>query len=629
MTMLKLTDSPRLYVNADTAANLQAKLHSPYLQTLAQRVVRDAGWLARTAPVKEGQEATYQAGTRAICSHLECLTSAWVLTGKSRYRNAAIRHLGGLLAWNHISCEANHTIPAEVELPFCLSYGELSATIGLMYDLFKPRMSAGERQVFMGVLDRFLMRAAVKCLTSPPWWANKIWSNWNGVCCGGMGIMALAFYDDHPEACKLIPFVEASLGEYFKSYIENGGGCAEGTGYWNYGMNYAMRYVLSWENATGKKHPALEIKELGKSLFFPLDFTGITFGDNDGWGPCCFYFMLARRLGCHEAAMNAAAYLPDRVDPQGKRRGKHAANGDHLYAADFIPTVEAMENLKAAHAAGKIPVARVYDGLDWAALADDSAFPKLRLAVRGGSSKITGHGMIDLLSFRCRVNGELMITDQQDGGYMATTFSRRGHEIYGRSIESKSTILVDGLGCASDVACDTTEVVRRGDLLGIRIDGSHIFMPRWKDVFIGRLVLLVENAYWLIVDHVFAPSPVTRHWLESRFHTLAEFRSGRNWASLKSGGERMQMTFAALGPAVMRESSGMPSQPKVAQTHIFRWMGWESSNDNLHVVAMNPGTKKLGLAVGREGDDGYVVEVVGSDGGKRTIRLNARLEILG
>ena len=22
------------------------------------------------------------------------------------------------------------------------------------------------------------------------WWANKQWSNWNGVCAGGMGIMA-------------------------------------------------------------------------------------------------------------------------------------------------------------------------------------------------------------------------------------------------------------------------------------------------------------------------------------------------------------------------------------------------------------------------------------------------------
>jgi hypothetical protein len=99
--------------------------------------------------------------------------------------------------------------------------------------------------------------------------------------------------------------------------------------------------------------------------------------------------------------------------------------------------------------------------MDWAALADDEAFPTLRMAVRGGSSEIAGHGMVDLLSFRCRVNGELMITDQQDGGYMDTTFTRRGHEVYGRSAESKSTLFVDGLGCNTNVVCDKTQVVGR------------------------------------------------------------------------------------------------------------------------------------------------------------------------
>jgi len=126
-----------------------------------------------------------------------------------------------------------------------------------------------------------------------------------------MGILALAFYDDLPDSRKLIPFVEESLGEYFKSFIKNGGGCHEGTGYWNYGMHYAMRYLLSWENATGREHPAFEIEELRTSLDFPLDFTGINFGDNDGWGPTGMFFMLAKRLNKPYAALRAAAYLED------------------------------------------------------------------------------------------------------------------------------------------------------------------------------------------------------------------------------------------------------------------------------------------------------------------------------
>lgn len=627
MDTLKLIDSPRLYVNADIAANLKNKLHSPFLKVMAADVIRDADRLVRAKPLKEGSLPTYQPVTRAIDSHLQCLTCAWVLTRKASYRRAALKHLANLSAFNQISCEANSATPAEQVMMFCLSYGELSATVGLMYDLFRADITDAEQKIFFAFLDKFLMKAALRCVDNPPWWANKIWSNWNGVCAGGMGIMALAFYKDLPEAQKLIPFVEGSLGEYFKSYIQNGGGCAEGTGYWNYGMNYAMRYVLSWENATGRKHPALDIREIGESLNFPLDFTGVTFGDNDGWGPMCFFFMLADRMEQRGAALNAAAYL---LKP-GRAKGKdsnRAASGDILYAADYIPTLAEMERLRKSHQKKKVPVARVYKGLDWAALADDESFPSLRMAVRGGSSAITGHGMIDLLSIRCRVNGELMITDQQDGGYMSSTFTKRGHELYGRSAASKSTIFVDGLPCNTNVACDKTEVIKGKGLLGIRVDASHAFLHQWRELFIGRLVLMVDNAYWLVIDHVFTPSVVSHHWLESRFHTLADFKAGKSDVSLKSGKQSMQMTFAALNGGVLQDGIGMPSQSTVPRTVIFRWIGAKACHDNLHVTAMNTGGRKLGLKLSRSKDGTYQIEVKSPGGKARKIRISSDLQLV-
>ncbi|MFU8781260.1 MAG: hypothetical protein ACNA71_09605, partial [Kiritimatiellia bacterium] len=273
MNTTALSPSPRLYVSQDTVDDLSDQLHTPYLQELADRVIERANALVKTMPVAEGKFPTYQSGTRTICNYADVLTGAWVLTKKPKYRAAAMRHIATLINWNQISCEANSLTPADTVMPFCLSYGELSAIVGLMYDLFRADMTDCEKAQFDGLLDKFLLRAALNGLASPPWWANKDWSNWNGVCAGGMGILALAICDDRPEAQKLLPFVEKSLGEYFKSYIQNGGGCHEGTGYWNYGMNYAMRYVLSWENATGKQHSALSIPEIGQSLHFPLDFT--------------------------------------------------------------------------------------------------------------------------------------------------------------------------------------------------------------------------------------------------------------------------------------------------------------------------------------------------------------------
>lgn len=627
MAKLKLIDSPRLWVSAEVTDDLNNRLHSPYLQSVAEQIIKDANRLTRTAPVAEGECSTYLEAGRRNQSRLDCLTAAWILTRKAKYRAAAMKHLGNLRKWNHISCEARANTPANKELPFCLTYGEQSTAIGLMYDHFRPDLTSAEQKIFFEVIDRFHLKQAMKNLTSPMWWANKPWSNWNGVCAGGMGIMALAIAEDRPEAQKLIPFVEGSLAQYFSSYIENGGGCHEGTGYWNYGMNYAMRYVLSWENATGKKHPALRIKELGQSLNFPVDFTGITFGDNDGWGPTGFFFLMAKRLGLHHAAMRAAAYLPTKFATRAKRGQERVATGDLLYAADAIPTVKEMQRLKVAHKKKKAPVARVYKGMDWAVLADDEAFPKLRMSIRGGSAKVAGHGMIDLLSFHCQVNGEVMITDQKDTGYLTTTFGRRGSEIYPRSAAAKSTLFVEGLGCAADATCEKTQVVSGKGLSGIRIVATGVYLPRLPAKFIGRLFLFVDNRYWLVVDHVVGNSSVADLAIESRFHTYAAAKRGRNSVSLAQGKQKMQMTFAALQPGVIQQSRGMPPRPIGEQTQIFRWMGRDRVVDNLHVTALNPGSQKLALNLAKKPKGIYEIQITQPGKAKRTIRLSSDLRL--
>lgn len=624
----KLREPPRLF-DSDMKT-LNDNLHSPYLKERAKRILLDADELAEEEPIAEGEASSYLAGSRQIRSNISTLTGAWALTHNPKYRKAAIRYLGSLMNWNQISCEANSGTPPDAQMFFCLIYGEQSAEIGIMYDIFRPDITPEEQQVFFDVLNRFHLKEALRCLEHPPWWVNKEWSNWNGVCAGGMGIMALAFYEDLPEVRKLIPFVEESLGYYFHSYVTNGGGCHEGTGYWNYGLHYSIRYLLYWEYANARKHPDFEIKELGKTLYFPLDFKGISFGDNDGWGPNGFFFELAKRMNEPAAALKAATRLPASVDltSQHKNRFWTSSGADHIYSASAIPSPEEVDALTAAHKEKKVPVARVYDGLGWAVLADDEVIPSLHLAARGGSSKISGHGMLDLLSFKCMLNNKLMITDQTDG-YNPVTFTSRGIDLYGRSAASKSTIFVDGLGCEEDVECRTTEVVTGKDLLGIRIDGSGIYMPHWRRyMFIGRLFLMVENKYWIVIDRAFSRNRSDRHWLESRFHTFAACEKGPDWVSLRVGDQDMMMTFASLGKTVIQESKGLPIAP-AQQTTVLRLMGTGPSADNMHVTAMNPGNKKLSLKISKDAaTKQYVITVTGDDNYTRIIRVSSDLKLI-
>jgi len=636
VTDLELRAHPRLWVPRDTIYNLKDKLHTPYLKSSAKRIIADADWLVTADPVMPGEGRTHQRGTRAIASHLQTLTSAYVLTREQKYRDAAIRHLANILNWNHISCEANPNTPIENRKFFCLSYGEHSADIALMYDVFRPDITAAEMQVFNDVLDKFYLWQALRAEERNPWWVNKEWSNWNGVCAGGMGMLALAFYDDRPEARKLIPFVEESLSHYFQSYINSGGGNHEGTGYWNYGMHYAMRYLLSYENATGKKHPAFDIPEIGKSLHFPVDFHRITFGDNDGWHPSGMYFMVAQRTNQPDAAMRAAAYIMHEVGPgpapQDRDRVARTLTGDILYAADYIPTDEAMRQLRAERAENPRPLARVYDGLGWATIADDTAFANLRLAVRGGSSAIRGHGHIDLMSIRAQVNGVRFIDDQR-GGNMAVNYTGRGHELYSRSAAAKSTLFVGGVGCNLNAEAPIERVEGPG-VFGFRVDGTRVYMPRWRrGPYIGRTALLVDSRYWLVIDT--APG----RGMESRYHTYADVEVGNDWARLTKQAstskhsddlgakptEQLTMTFASLDNSVLQQSRGTPTFP-AEQTHILRWMTPNKDTGKLHVTAMNPGNERLKVAL-QESDAGFTVRVTQPDGSTREVKLTRDLQL--
>ncbi len=623
----KVKPSPRLF--ASDTNSLISSLSSQYLQDLASKVQLDADLLVESEPITEKDGWSYLQRSRQIRGNISTLTGAWALTRDPKYRKAAFDYLGSLTNWNHISCEARSTSPPDKQFFFCLMYGEQAAQIGIMYDIFRKDMTPAEAGVFRAVLNRFHLKEALRAVDRPPWWANKEWSNWNGVCAGGMGILALAIYEDYPEAQALIPFVEESLSHYFRSFITNGGGCHEGTGYWNYGMTYAANYLLYWENATGKKHPAFEITEIGKSLHFPLDFKGLNFGDNDGWHPSGFFFELAKRMNEPAAAVKAAARLPRKVDLQPRKPSKfwRSAGPGMIYSASAIPSQEEAEAAMAAHTEKKIPVARVYDGIGWAIVADDEIVPSMRLAARGGSSEVRGHGMLDLMSFKCRLNDKPMITDQTDG-YNAATFTGRGVDQFGRRSDSKSTLFVDGLGCARDVECRSTEIVKGDGLLGIRIDGSGIYMPHWRHrMFIGRLFLMVENSYWLVVDRVHSRDRADKHWVESRFITFGKHELDENSVLLDVEDQKMMMTFASLGQGVIQESKGLPIAPR-KQATILRYMGTSSSHDNLHVTAMNPGETKLGIKIDRDDTSGsFTITITGENEYTRAVRLTSRLQL--
>lgn len=624
MTTLHLKKHPRLFIESDMTAYMARNLGNPYIKHEADSVLADADRLVRQKPVTwDDVKGSVYPISQMIASQIENLVGAWALTREPRYRKAAVKRVQAITGFTHISCGAHKDRPPEQEDDFCLAYGWFGIAIGYMHDLFSPDLTDEEDAAIMALLDKHLMKRAARCLEQPPWWANGAWTNWNGVCAGGMGVLALSFHDRVPVAREVLAFADKSLDAYLRSYIGNGGGCPEGTGYYNYGMQFAIPYLHCWECATGLKHPALEIQELGKSLFFPMDFHRLTFGDNDGWHPCGYHFMLAKRMNQPAAALKACGYLgTDAVTgPLRKGRMDGANRGTLLYVADTVPTPAELKDYRRQQARKKAPVARVYKGMGWAVLADDEAAPSLRMTVRGGTTAKAGHASQDQFSFKCMVKGECMISDQHDRP--GVSFTKRGNDVYGRSAASKSGLFIEGLGCDLRMETDTTEEVRGDGLVGIRVDGARCYLTRWQNAFIGRLFLLVGDRYWLIIDRQSAGD----NGMEARFHTFAESRNGGDWVCLKSGRERMTMSFASFDKAVLQTSSGMPTYPE-EQSKIFRWITSERKNDNVLVTALNPGNRKLGLRLEREAGGSVAVRVVEPGGKVRIIRVSRELRLL-
>jgi hypothetical protein len=222
---------------------------------------------------------------------------------------------------------------------------------------------------------------------------------------------------------------------------------------------------------------------------------------------------------------------------------------------------------------------------------------------------------MDLLSFKCMVNGVRMI-DDQPGGTIRVNFTGRGHHLYSRSAAAKSTLFVDGLGCGENTETAPPVIVRADGLTGIQMDASKIYLRRWR-AFTGRLFLQVDSQYWLIVDTAPGRS------MESRFHTHADLEAGNDWASLKKDGEQMMMTFASLSGSVMQHSRGMPLSPR-EQTKIIRWMTKGNSRNSLHVAALNPGNEKLKVSLSKD-DAGFAIKVSGKGVKSRTILLTPKL----
>ncbi|MCX7590691.1 MAG: heparinase II/III-family protein, partial [Kiritimatiellae bacterium] len=538
----------------------------------------------------------------------------WYQTGDEQFRSAAVAHVREMAGWRYWSWITWRKGDARPDAIFDLSYGENCATLAMAWDLLYNSLTDREKHLFVKLAESRGLRPFLKHTREgrAAFWFCRPDSNWNAVCAGGAGLLALAFWDELLPARETLRRVERSIACFFKYLDQTDGGWPEGIGYWNYGMYYGFMYLLSWERATGRQHPLLNSPSVRRTLDFPLDFCpeGVpcSFGDSNHWTPHPFHLAAAERLSREDIL----AELDRRFGESGVTREPGWPEAALLLL--FHPR----RIFQQGHLRRR--VLRSYRGLDWAMMADRMPQPGLYMAMRGGTTEVP-HGHRDLLSFHCVVNGEALITNINEKEYLDTTFGPRRFELFEMTPASKNTIFINGVGIASPSTVQS-RVVRLSGAAGIRMVATAA-MGVMRDGpvarFCARLFLMLDDGAFLILDR-FDLTAFGR--AESRMHTFADVKLTADGVLLNGKRAALCVSYACSVPARLWLARAAPTTPGEG-ARVLRWC-----TDGLHrsitmATLLVPG--QPAAALGLDEVDGSVRVRVCFGGRRRQIRFTRRL----
>ena len=591
--MMKLRSHPRLYIDAQAFTRLQRQPKSLFLKIAQDEIEKNAAHWVQMPPLTFNPDVhnAFLGRAREVQVRVLTLLAVWQQTHDDRIREAVLRYIrmiGEWECWSWIAWRKGDYRPTAI---YDLSYGENSMTLALAYDLLFDTLSAAEKRMFQKIATQWSFASgAVHAKPGGAWWFGKADSNWNTVCAGGLGMLCLALYDDVPEARERLPLVEQSIQPFMRSLDQTSGAWPEGIGYWNYGMGFAFVYLLSWENSTGRPHPLMQLKGTRKTLEFPLDFCpygqGCSFGDANHWAPLPIHYAVARRLRVRSVRQGIDARL--REDPKTLCRGGWASAAGWRWFHDDV--------LETRHPP-KHRGAKLYKGLDWAVLADQYPEPTVFMSLRGGTTQVP-HGHCDLFSFNLVIRGEKLIANEGNAEYLDTTFSPRRYDLPDINAQYKNTILINGVGVPYGAALDTTEIFNRPEVSGVRLIGTAAMgLTRGQQEaanFCGRLVLLLKDRVFLIIDRVATRHPAR---IESRLHTHARVRRYLQGAGLYGQRETLRLAFAANVPGRLAWATTAPTTPSVEPAQMLRWCTQTLHQHVILVTLAVPGSGSARVSV--------------------------------
>jgi hypothetical protein len=157
-----------------------------------------------------------------------------------------------------------------------LDVAEMSHAFAIGYDWLYKFLNKKQKDILKNAVLKNGLKPAIECYRGKSqfgWWVKSKF-NWNQVCNGGIGIAAIAFYENFPEISnEILENIFHSLPIAMESFSPDGA-WPEGPSYWNYATKYNFLFISALESSTGDTKGLLEIEGVSKTGLFPIYMTG-------------------------------------------------------------------------------------------------------------------------------------------------------------------------------------------------------------------------------------------------------------------------------------------------------------------------------------------------------------------
>ncbi|MBI2906853.1 MAG: heparinase II/III family protein [Chloroflexi bacterium] len=499
---------PRLFFTGSDLPSLRERMgRSPYSE-MAQSILRQSDSLLRRPLLqmaydpRQGRppERINLLPAGAARARIASLAFSYVLSGEQRYADRATEEMLNIASWPAWADFNLNGMEAD------LSTGDISFGMALGYDWLYETLTGEQRAEVRDAIISKGLRAYLRGIADPRkhFWVNA-YHNWNAVVNGSIGVAALALVGEEPAAEEALAQARGNIGRFFAS-VGADGGWDEGVGYWQYGMDHAVPYLMALVNVKGTDDGHFSRPGMRQTGYFPIYFTipsgerTVSFSDNASKGPVKSPALYALASRYRDPAFVWYADSHKVSDPLG-----------YIWRPDDLSAIEPSSLVQS----------KLFRDIGWATMRNRWDDPADTVYVAAKSGRLgANHSHLDLNDFVVYAYGELLVSNAGTAPYSYKTFSKERNSIYGISTRGHNSILVNEEGQAPRSRGSLAQP-SQNHLIG---DASEAYrdLKRFR-----RHLFFVDGRYLILLDDIVADKPARLSWL---LHTEAALRvTGRDF----------------------------------------------------------------------------------------------------